>query len=90
MIGLVDTGSQLLNDICIKLCNALEDSILVYNAVKYANLIEYPNGSKYALIISENKKYYDVIMSTLTQEEKNLIQWIGSDWFPDSPAPSEE
>ena len=73
-----------------KYCSKRINKSLVYNAIKYANLIEYPDGSKYALIISENKKYYDVIMSTLTQEEKNLIQWIGSDWFPDSPTPSEE
>jgi hypothetical protein len=42
------------------------------------------------LVVSENKKYYDVIMSTLTQEERNLIQWIGADWFPDVPMVLEE
>jgi len=89
MIGVISSDNLMLNDICLKLGNTLEESILYYDAEKYADLIEYPDGSKYALPISENKKYYDVIMSTLTQEEKNLIQWIGSDWFPDSPAPSE-
>lgn len=89
MIGIVSTDDVMLNDVCIKLCEALEDSILVYDAEKYADLIEYPDGSKYALPISENKQYYDVIMLTLTQEERNMIQWIGSDWYPE-PIPTEE
>jgi hypothetical protein len=63
---------------------------LVYNAKMYADLLTYPDGLKYCLVISENKKYYDVIMLTLTQEERNLIQWIGADWFPDVPMVLEE
>jgi hypothetical protein len=89
MIAIVSTDKDMLNDICMKLCNALESSDLVFNADKYAELLVYPDGSKYALPISENKKYYDVIMTTLTQEERNMIQWIGSDWFPE-PIPIKE
>ncbi len=89
MIGIVSTDEGMLNDICIKLCNTLEASGLVFNADKYAELLTYPDGSKYALPVSENKKYYDFIMNTLTQEERNMIQWIGSDWYPE-PIPIEE
>ena len=83
MIGIVSTDEGMLNDICSKICNALEDSILVYNAEKYADLIEYPDGSKYALTISENQKYYDIIMLTLTQSEIDKIETIGADWYPE-------
>ena len=90
MIGLVSSDNGMLSDVCGKICNALDESDLVYNAKMYADLMTYTDGSKYCLVISENKKYYDVIMLTLTQEERNLIQWIGADWFPDVPMVLEE
>ena len=81
MIGIVNDNADFLNDISNKLGQFLKDSGLCYHAENYADLIEYPDGSKYALTISENKQYYDPIMTTLTQEEKNMIEWIGSDWY---------
>ena len=84
MIGIVNDNADFLNDICNKLGQSLKDSGLCYHAEKYADLIEYPDGSKYALPVSENKKYYDVIMNSLTQEEKNKIEYLHSDWFEES------
>lgn len=81
MIGIVNQDDNFLNEICDKLGETLQDSGLCYHATKYAELLKHPDGSKFALIIATTKNYYNLIMSTLTQNEKNLIQWIGSDWF---------
>jgi len=83
MIGIINIDESTLNDICIRLDNALKNSALIYNAEKYADLIEYPDGSKYALPISENQKYYDIIILTLTQSEIDKIETIGADWYPE-------
>lgn len=81
MIGIVNQDDNFLNEICDKLGETLQNSGLCYHASKYAELLKYPDGSKFALVIAETKRYYNIIMSTLTQDEKNLIQWIGADWF---------
>ncbi len=81
MIGIVNQDDNFLNEICDKLGKTLKDSGLCYHATKYADLLKHPDGSKFALVISETKNYYNAIMTTLTQKERNLIQWIGSDWF---------
>ena len=85
MIGIVNQDDNFLNEICDKLGETLKDSGLCYHATKYAELLKHPKESKFALIIAETKKYYNLIMSTLTQKERNLIQWIGSDWFDKEP-----
>ena len=85
MIGIVNKDDIFLNEICDKLGETLKDSGLCYHATKYAELLKHPKESKFALIIAETKKYYNLIMSTLTQKERNLIQWIGSDWFDKEP-----
>ena len=85
MIGIVNKDDIFLNEICDKLGETLKDSGLCYHATKYAELLKHPKESKFALVISETKKYYNLIMSTLTQKERNLIQWIGSDWFDKEP-----
>ena len=85
MIGIVNKDDIFLNEICDKLGETLKDSGLCYHATKYAELLKHPKESKFALIIAETKKYYNLIMSTLTQKERNLIQWIGADWFDKEP-----
>ena len=81
MIGIVNKSEDFLNVICSNLGETLKASGLCYHATKYAELLKHPKETKFTLIISQKENYYNLIMESLTQTDRDTIEWIGTDWF---------
>ena len=72
MIGIIDTNDRI--------HQALEIAPVKYVAERYSVLLE--KGDEYALIIVELPLDWNpVIISTLTEDEKNSIQTLDSTWI---------
>ena len=83
MIALVNTNENILIDISVRLHNALNSSSVKYTAEQYGEAIKHPDVENYALKVIQKDDYNDIIMNELTNEEKEMLQIIGEDWFED-------
>jgi len=83
MNGIVNTNKDFLSELSSRLHLTLNSEKIKYVAQIYAKILQHPEELKFALLISENKIYNNIIMQTLTEDEKEMIQTIGSDWFPE-------
>ncbi len=82
MIGLVNADNQLLEDICIRIHVALEQSSAKYVADRYSILLYNSEDNLYALrIVQMPAEWNDVIMGTLTEQEKEMMQDISNDYI---------
>jgi hypothetical protein len=80
MIGIVNADDNFLQGINDRIHQALEAAPVDYVAERYAVLLE--NNNLYALVILEIPvAWYPVIMGTLTQDEKDMIQTLGPEWL---------
>ena len=80
MIGIVNADDTLLQGINDRIHQALEAAPVDYVAEKYGELLQ--NGDLYALVILEIPVHWNpVIMATLTQDEKDMIQTLGPEWL---------
>ena len=85
MDAIVNTNKSFLSELASKLHLTLNTKKIEYVAQIYGKILQHPNELKYALIISEHDCYKKIILETLTDEEKEMIEQIGSDWFPKNP-----
>ena len=85
MQGIVNESIDIIKDINSRLHLALNTAKIKYVAQTYGIPIKHPGEELYALILTNNPLYLDIIMITLTEEEKAMIQELGSDWFPEIP-----
>ena len=83
MNGIVNTNKNFLSELSSKLHLTLNSAKIKYVAQIYAKFMQHPDELKFALVISEHNIYKKIIMDTLTNDEKEMIQPIGSDWFPE-------
>lgn len=83
MIALVNTDENILINISTRLHNTLNSSSVEYTAEQYGEPIKHPDVENYALKVIQKNDYNDIIMNELTNEEKEMLQIIGEDWFED-------
>ncbi len=81
MIGLISADETQLNDISARLHIALNSSQARYHATEYGQAMKHVNEDLYALILLEKEDYYPVIINTLTDDERAMIQPVTPDWF---------
>ncbi len=83
MTGIVGTDEEQLKGISARIHQALESSAVDYVAQEYGDPIQHPNEADlFALIILDVPAiWHPIIMDSLTQEEKLMMQVMGSDWF---------
>ena len=80
MIGIVNADDNFLQGINDRIHQELEAEPVDYVADRYAVLLE--NNNLYALVILEIPVAWNpVIMGTLTQDEKDMIQTLGPEWL---------
>ena len=80
MIGIVSADDNFLQGINDRIHQALEAAPVDYVADRYAVLLQ--NNNLYALVILEIPVHWNpVIMGTLTQDEKDMIQTLGPEWL---------
>ena len=81
MEGIVNTSIDFLQVLNAKLHLTLNSEKIKYVAQTYAIPIKHPDEELYALMLVKKPLYLDVIMRTLTEGEKSMIQDLGPDWF---------
>ena len=81
MIGLISTDEAQLNDISARIHIALNSSHARYFAAEYGQPMKHINEDLYALILLEKEDYYPIIINTLTEGERTMIQPVTPDWF---------
>tara|TARA_R110002096_G_scaffold135829_5_gene287920 strand:- start:1475 stop:1726 length:252 start_codon:yes stop_codon:yes gene_type:complete len=81
MIGLIGTDQTQLNDISARIHIALNSSHARYFATEYGDAIKHTSEDLYALILLEKEDYYTIIINTLTEGERTMIQPVTPDWF---------
>ena len=78
MIGIISTDENVIIDINNRLHEALTNAPVKYIAEKYADILQ--KDDEFAIrIVQKPENWNEVIMQTLTQEEKDSIQpltWI--------------
>ena len=80
MIGIVSADDNFLQGINDRIHQALKAAPVDYVADRYAVLLQ--NNNLYALVILEIPVAWNpVIMATLTQDEKDMIQTLGPEWL---------
>lgn len=81
MIGLISTDETQLNDISARIHIALNSSQARYFATEYGEAMKHTSEDLYALILLEKEDYYTIIINTLTEDERAMIQALTPDWF---------
>lgn len=81
MEAVVSDDINELNAISSRLHIALNNGPVRYIAMYYGIPFQHPNEQIFALVIAERMDYRDIIMETLTQEEKDKIETLTDDWF---------
>ena len=82
MTGIVNTSIDFLQVLNDKLHLTLNSAKIKYVAQTYAIPMKHPGEELYALLLTKKTLYLNIIMDTLTDDEKAMIQELGSDWFP--------
>lgn len=80
--GIVNTSIDFLQSLNNKLHLTLNSAKIKYVAQTYAIPMKHPGEELYALLLTKKDLYLNIIMDTLTDDEKAMIQELGSDWFP--------
>lgn len=83
MEGIVNISIDFLQVLNAKLHLTLNSAKIKYVAQTYAIPMKHPEEELYALVLTKNPLYLDIIMNTLNDDEKAMIQELSPDWFPE-------
>ena len=85
MEGIVNISIDFLQVLNDKLHLTLNSAKIKYVAQTYAIPMKHPGEELYALVLTKKPLYLYIIMNTLNDDEKAMIQELGPEWFPELP-----